>query len=567
MKSGDLRLVCKEPRVMDYTPCDLEIQVNEEHAFFLRQKPLAAYSGRLSKIFRRLTLRSDGSGLPRILLHDFPGGGEAFELATRFCYDGGRIAISNSNVSVLRCVGEFLEMTEAYARGNLVKQAEMHLQNLGNDWDSNLTVLKGCDAVLPLAEKTHIVQRCADTIAWKICSSLEDMSPLSSSPDSYRLHSGSISRRSSLSTKISPSRTWWFSDVSSLSVFLMERLLKSLIYNDLDNKLLARFLMHYLKTAVPLHLYSGFSAKLRSAREETLHNRSKKVHVAVLEAIVNLFFHLERGSTSCRSLFIMLRVATVLNASKPCKRQLEKMIGSQLHDVNLDSILLPLYPRSGSLFDVDLVIRLVEYFFREQDSRGALCLKQQNPPGDDAAVMETPVTRVGDLIDTYLAEIAPDTSLKVHRFRRLAQALPASARWTHDGLYRAVDSYLEAHPDVMSAEVLSLCQVLDVGKLSLDACKHIAKNPRLPSKFVLEVLAFQQGRLRECIVRSDHRGSRGGSHRRTQSDIPDQSAGTHELLRTDLDQIHFKVGELEKACKSMRSDVSRYNRAARRLLC
>jgi len=50
---------------------------------------------------------------------------------------------------------------------------------------------------------------------------------------------------------------------------------------------------------------------------------------------------------------------------------------------------------------------------------------------------------VGRLIDLYLAEVAPDPSLRPAKFLELATALPAPARDCHDALYRAIDVYFQ----------------------------------------------------------------------------------------------------------------------------
>ncbi|KAL4337181.1 hypothetical protein AHAS_Ahas12G0084500 [Arachis hypogaea] len=50
----------------------------------------------------------------------FPGSSEAFELAAKFYY-GVKINLSPSNVTSLRCAGEFLEMTKEYSEDNLIQ--------------------------------------------------------------------------------------------------------------------------------------------------------------------------------------------------------------------------------------------------------------------------------------------------------------------------------------------------------------------------------------------------------------------------------------------------------------
>lgn len=51
--------------------------------------------------------------------------------------------------------------------------------------------------------------------------------------------------------------------------------------------------------------------------------------------------------------------------------------------------------------------------------------------------------KVAKLLDTYLAEIAPDANLTINKFIALAEILPEHARSVDDGLYRAVDVFLK----------------------------------------------------------------------------------------------------------------------------
>jgi hypothetical protein len=53
--------------------------------------------------------------------------------------------------------------------------------------------------------------------------------------------------------------------------------------------------------------------------------------------------------------------------------------------------------------------------------------------------------KVGRLLDKYLGEISPDHGLKVSKFLAVAESLPDSARDCYDGVYRALDIYLEVN--------------------------------------------------------------------------------------------------------------------------
>ena len=55
----------------------------------------------------------------------------------------------------------------------------------------------------------------------------------------------------------------------------------------------------------------------------------------------------------------------------------------------------------------------------------------------------TPITMVANLIDGFLAAVAPDTNLKLMKFQSLAAVIPEYARPLDDGIYRAIDIYLK----------------------------------------------------------------------------------------------------------------------------
>lgn len=130
---------------------------------------------------------------------------------------------------------------------------------------------------------------------------------------------------------------------------------------------------------------------------------------------------------SCRGLFRVLRIVSAYGPSKECRLGLERLIGAMLDQATLDDLLVSrsgLY-RDQSVYDVNLVVRLIRLFVN----------------GNGSTVQR--MKRVGRLVDKYLREIAPDQNLKMSRFLGVAESMPDSARDTFDGVYRAVDIFLE----------------------------------------------------------------------------------------------------------------------------
>jgi hypothetical protein len=81
----------------------------------------------------------------------------------------------------------------------------------------------------------------------------------------------------------------------------------------------------------------------------------------------------------------------------------------------------------GLYYDVSFVIRLIKLFV--------------DINGNDVMKMK----KVGGLIDKYLIEISPDQKLKISKFLEVVECLPDFARDCFDGVYRAIDIYLEVN--------------------------------------------------------------------------------------------------------------------------
>nr|CAB3495955.1 unnamed protein product [Digitaria exilis] len=67
------------------------------------------------------------------------------------------------------------------------------------------------------------------------------------------------------------------------------------------------------------------------------------------------------------------------------------------------------------------------------------------------------------------------------------------------------------HPNVKEAERYRLCKAIDCQRLTPDACSHAAQNERLPVQMAVQVLYFEQLRLRSAI-QSGSGSSMGGGH-------------------------------------------------------
>lgn len=82
------------------------------------------------------------------------------------------------------------------------------------------------------------------------------------------------------------------------------------------------------------------------------------------------------------------------------------------------------------MHNIDVVQRIMDYFLMHEQQQQQ---KQQN----------IGKTNVSKILDNYLAEVARDPNLSITKFQVLAESLPENARTCHDGLYRAIDTYLK----------------------------------------------------------------------------------------------------------------------------
>jgi hypothetical protein len=111
--------------------------------------------------------------------------------------------------------------------------------------------------------------------------------------------------------------------------------------------------------------------------------------------------------------------------------------------VSLDDLLIPSLQSGDSLFDVDTVHRLlVNFLQRIEEEETEDYGYESDGIGSNG---HGSLLKVGQLIDAFLAEIAPDPCLSLQKFIALIEILPDYARVIDDGLYRAIDIYLKVN--------------------------------------------------------------------------------------------------------------------------
>ncbi|KAL5571262.1 hypothetical protein UlMin_020859 [Ulmus minor] len=519
--------------------CDLEVDVNGEETFMVDKKIIASYSGRLSKLLGK----SHGSTRTlKVVFHDFPGGVECFELMTRFCYNRGRIEIAPSNISLLRCAAEFMEMKSSdFGTRNLLEQTEKSFEEMRYwTWPELLMVLKCCQRLLPASDSLGILERSLDSLVGRLALASEaSPCPSTSSPDSSVVRFSCDSKSTeSLKTMFSRA-TWWFEDLLVLNPVLIEMLVKSMVSRKFDHAILSRFLFYYHKSK--------------------FYTASSNEKCKILETIVDMLYTLDQSSVSCKSLFEIHRVTLNLKINKSSRNKLESMIGWQLDQATLDNLLVPSPYGMNCLYDVNLVLRFLKAFSRGKSIRAS----------------PIRLNKVASLLDLYISEVAPDPRLKPSKFLALVTALPDSARDSYDEIYHAVDMYLEVHSGLSEEERMKICCALNHEKLSAKACIHLSENAKFPSKSAVRALVSQHFKLKSLIhatngsnsgTNSPCRASEVGEEAKQGEEAAEQVvlyAGKLDLsadnknLKVHLQGMQWRVMELEKVCRKMQIQMAK----------
>ncbi|KAL2530929.1 BTB/POZ domain-containing protein [Forsythia ovata] len=433
---------------------NLEVDVNGHETFFVKEKVVTSFSGRFRKLFEKSTRQ----GL-KVIFHEFPGGAEGFELIVRFCYNGGRIGITPSNVLLLHSAANFVEIND------LIDQTKVFLESIHQwTWFELIDCLKKFQELVPSTNSSCMLQKILNCFIGRFFSprvSSPCASSSSSESSSVQL-SGEISTYSSqLSSSLS---TIWFRDLEFLSVDLFEKVAKTMILMKLDHETISSFLNYYQRM------------KFRSL------SSSGKCKFIVI--VINLLCSLDGSFFSFKSLCNMLQVSFTLKITKSSTKKLECLIGSRLDEATLDDLLVPSPPKKSHAYYVNLVLRFLKTFL--EDSTKHLVLRRLN--------------KVAHLMDLYIAEVAPDPHLKPSKFRALVFSLPDFARDSHDRIYEAMDMYFRAHNYLYEEEKIKICRALNYDKLSSDSLIHLSQNAKFPAK-VKGQFGMNMQKVKKCRKR------------------------------------------------------------------
>ncbi|KAI3452094.1 hypothetical protein Pfo_008759 [Paulownia fortunei] len=478
-------------------------------------------------------------------------------------------------------------MTEEYSEDNLVSKTERFIsQSVLKNIKHSIKTLSSCEGLVPMAENLGIAERCIEAIAAKAAASDPSLFgwPVKDGAANYKgvneaRKFGNVTRAGAAAVDS------WLDELGFLSLPFFKRLIFAMKALNLSGEIIEICLIHYAKKYIP-----GISRTTRKPSSSSTSVPTENEQRELLETIISNLPKektLQSAANTTRFLFGLLRTAYILNASEACRLTLEKKIGSQLEQATLDDLLIPSYSYlNETLYDVDCVERILGYFLEEMDERSATRIEGED---ENTSVRSAALMLVGKLIDGYLSEIASDANLKPEKFYDLAVALPDHARLFDDGLYRAVDVYLKAHPWISEADREKICGVLDCQKLTLEACTHAAQNERLPLRAVVQVLFFEQLQLRHAIAgtllaadagtaaEAGRLSSHGGgeeeeeenemaravavvTHTQDGSSTWRAAVRENQVLRVDMDSMRTRVHELERECTTMKKAIEKIDK-------
>ncbi|KAH7570360.1 hypothetical protein JRO89_XS05G0092900 [Xanthoceras sorbifolium] len=488
---------------------DLIIQVKESR-YLLHKFPL------LSKCLRlqRLCSESPESSQPQIVqLPDFPGGVEAFELCAKFCY-GITITLSAYNIVSARCAVEYLQMTEDVEKGNLMYKIEVFFNScILHGWRDSIVTLQSTKGFPLWSEDLGITSRCIDAIASKV---LTHPSKVSLSHSYSRRGRDDISCNGTESQRHRPATKgwWWAEDMAELSIDLYWRTMIAIKSGGkVPSNLIGEALKLYASRWLPNVSKDVYINKQEASDSDSdSSNELTSKHRLLLESIISLL-PADKEAVSCSFLLKLLKAANILSASSSSKMELARRVALQLEEATVNDLLIPSVSYSDdTLYDVDIVMTILEHFMLQGQSpptsppRSKLGYQRRRSRSAENIDFELQESRrsssashgsklkVAKLVDRYLQEIARDVNLPLSKFITLAESIPDFSRLDHDDLYRAIDIYLKAHPDLNKNERKRLCRILDCRKLSMEVCMHAAKNELLPLRVVVQVLFFEQAR-------------------------------------------------------------------------
>ncbi|GKV12080.1 hypothetical protein SLEP1_g23280 [Rubroshorea leprosula] len=341
-------------------------------------------------------------------------------------------------------------MTEEFAEKNLENRAEVYLKDMVLPNISNsISVLHQYESLLLVSEEINLVNRLINAIANNACKE--------------QLTSGLLKLDHNFPGKFVPNMEpetpsdWWGKSLIVLNLDFFQRALPTVkskgLKQDMINKILINYAHNSLQGLVMRdpHLVKGGLQDLEQQRKQRV----------IVEAIIRLLLtQYKKSPVPMAFLSSLLKNAIASSASTCCRSDLKGRISLQLDQAILEDILIPLNSHGNShssMYNTDSILRIFSIFLNLDEDDD-----EDNPLRDESEMVydfdspgspkQSSILKVSKLLDNYLAEVALDSNLLPSKFIELAELLPNHARIISDGLYRAVDIFLKAHPNIKDSE-------------------------------------------------------------------------------------------------------------------
>ncbi|KAF5740074.1 root phototropism protein 3-like [Tripterygium wilfordii] len=501
--------------------------------FLLHKLPMVSRSVYLNRlVFDRRNNEEKGT-CSKIQIDNFPGGAETFALVVRFCY-GLKFDLTAANIAPLYNAAQFLEMTDDLEHENLISKAEAFLTFvLFSSWKDIFQVLKSCETISSWAKELLIVKRCTEAIACKACT---DLKAYSFDNEEARMCFNVLPNNAENSKLKDKVDNWWFEDISFLRIDHFLEVIKSIkrrgMRAELVGSCIAQWTTRWLSQ---IHLGLDNNLAPRQLTHQLIRITTESLITVLPDA---------ENSVSCNFLLHLLKAGLMMNINCELLNKLERRIALMLEGCSVQDLLVKNYGSDITYNDCSTIIRAVEAYV--------------------SFVLRDPAPRafsVGRLIDGFLTQIARDKKLTAESFQSLAEALPKSARYCNDNLYRAMDMYLKAHPSLTEEERERVCSTMDYHKLSQEARQHAMKNDRLPLKIATRFVLLEQVNMTRTITAA------GCNCRRTKTQLivkvskgleKRQMASKMELkkmkkevetMKAQLSELHMFKVELQRQLK------------------
>lgn len=285
------------------------------------------------------------------LLHDIPGGEDAFELGAKFCY-GITINFNAHNIVSALCAAKFLQMTEAVEKGNFSLKLETFFNScILEGWKDSIVSTADYRKVCPSGQKISGSSEGESILLLK-----KILTPPSKVTWSYTYTRPGYAEKHHYSIP----KDWWTEDITELDIDLFRCIITTMrLANMLPSQLIGEALTVYSCRWLPDITKNRPPESSDSQSEKSL-DRKRRVLVSIVSMIPE-----HQGSVSVGFLLRLLSMVKFLGVSPEIKAEHIKRCSLQF-EAKLNDLLLPSHsPEDQHFYDINLIGAVLEYFLRE----------------------------------------------------------------------------------------------------------------------------------------------------------------------------------------------------------